>query len=176
MTQRARAATTADVVLRHWREAVPDDRLAHLVKDATRGLSRALQLRLSRYGVSYGHWVFLRILWVRDGVTQRELAHEAGMSEPTTWSALNAMEDNGYIEKRKLPHNAKNVYIFLTKAGRALEHTLVPLAEDVNRVAVEGLSLEEVSRTRKFLFAMIENLARDEAAEEDARDEKARNG
>lgn len=174
MVQRARPATTADVVLRHWREAVPDDRLAHLVKDATRGLSRALQLRLARHGVSYGHWVFLRILWVRDGLTQRELAHEAGMSEPTTWSALNAMEDNGYIEKRKLPHNAKNVYIFLTAAGRSLEHTLVPLAEEVNRVAVEGLSLDEVNRTRKFLFAMIENLAKDEAAEENKHNDKAR--
>ena len=30
-------------ILRHWREAVPNDRLAHLVKDATRGLLRALQ-------------------------------------------------------------------------------------------------------------------------------------
>ena len=29
-------------ILRHWREAVPNDRLAHLVKDATRGLLRAL--------------------------------------------------------------------------------------------------------------------------------------
>ena len=27
-------------ILRHWREAVPDDRLAHLVKDATRALVR----------------------------------------------------------------------------------------------------------------------------------------
>jgi hypothetical protein len=28
-------------LLRHWRDAVPDDRLAHLVKDATRALERA---------------------------------------------------------------------------------------------------------------------------------------
>ena len=28
-------------ILRHWREAVPNDRLAHLVRDAARGLTRA---------------------------------------------------------------------------------------------------------------------------------------
>ena len=54
-------------ILRHWREAVPDDRLAHLVKDATRALVRALQMRLVEHGVSFGHWTFLRILWGTTG-------------------------------------------------------------------------------------------------------------
>ena len=66
-------------ILRHWREAVPDDRLAHLVKDATRALVRALQMRLVEHGVSFGHWSFLRILWEHDGLTQRELSGEAGV-------------------------------------------------------------------------------------------------
>lgn len=155
----------AKVLLHHWREAVPNDRIAHLIKDATRGLSRALQLRLARHGVSFGHWIFLRILWVRDGLTQRELALEAGMTEPTTFSALNAMEKKGYIERRKLPHNAKNVYVYLTAAGRELESVLVPLAEEVNRIAVQGLGAEDVARTRNALLLMIENLANDESGE-----------
>ena len=155
----------ARVLLRHWREAVPNDRIAHLIKDATRGLSRALQMRLARHGVSFGHWIFLRILWVRDGVTQRELAVEAGMTEPTTFAALNAMEKQGYIERRKLPHNAKNVYVYLAPAGRALEAVLVPLAEEVNRIAVQRLDAEDVARTRNALLLMIENLASDEAGE-----------
>ena len=32
-------------LLRHWQEAVPNDRLAHLVRDAGRAYTRALQLR-----------------------------------------------------------------------------------------------------------------------------------
>ena len=38
--------------------SLPNYCLAHLVKDATRGLLRALQMRLSKYGVAFGHWVF----------------------------------------------------------------------------------------------------------------------
>ena len=41
-------AEDAQEILRHWREAVPHDRLAHLVKDATRAFVRALQARLAR--------------------------------------------------------------------------------------------------------------------------------
>ncbi|MEG2629652.1 MAG: MarR family transcriptional regulator, partial [Comamonas sp.] len=38
-------------MLQHWHEGVPDDRLAHLVKDATRSFLRSLQTRLARHDV-----------------------------------------------------------------------------------------------------------------------------
>jgi DNA-binding MarR family transcriptional regulator len=151
-------------ILRHWREAVPDDRFAHLVKDATRALVRALQARLAAHGVHFGHWTFLRILWEHDGLTQRELSEEAGVMEPTTFTALKAMEERGYIERRQAPRNRRNVYVHLTPRGRALKRKLVPLAEEVNRVALAGLAAGEVAQLRRALLAVIENLARDEAA------------
>jgi DNA-binding MarR family transcriptional regulator len=149
-------------ILHHWREAVPNDRLAHLVKDATRALVRALQMRLAEHEVSFGHWTFLRILWEHDGLTQRELSVQAGVMEPTTFSALKAMEQLGYVERRQLPDNRKNIYVFLTPKGRALKEKLVPLAEEVNRVAVASLNPADVAKTRQLLLAVIENLARDE--------------
>jgi DNA-binding MarR family transcriptional regulator len=150
-------------ILRHWREAVPEDRLAHLVKDATRALVRALQMRLVEHGVSFGHWTFLRILWEHDGLTQRNLSAQAGVMEPTTFSALKAMEQLGYVTRRQVPENRKNIYVFLTAKGRALKEKLVPLAEDVNRIAVAGISAADIARSREILIAIIENLARDEA-------------
>lgn len=158
-------------ILRHWREAVPNDRLAHLVKDATRALVRALQMRLTEHAVSFGHWTFLRILWERDGITQRELSEEAGVMEPTTFSALNAMEKLGYVVRKQMPGNRKKVYVFLTPKGRLLKSRLVPLAEEVNGIAVEGIEARDIATTRQTLLAIIENLAR---AEAEPADEKHR--
>jgi DNA-binding MarR family transcriptional regulator len=149
-------------ILRHWREAVPNDRLAHLVKDATRALVRALQMRLAEHAVSFGHWTFLRILWEGDGLTQRELSEQAGVMEPTTYSALKAMERLGYVRRRQLGGNRKKVYVLLTPKGRRLRERLVPLAEDVNRTAVRGLRPADIAVTRGVLLAIIANLARDE--------------
>jgi DNA-binding MarR family transcriptional regulator len=157
-------ADATDVILRHWREAVPNDRLAHLIKDATRGLVRALQMRLAEHAVSFGHWVFLRILWERDGLTQRELSAQAGLMEPTTFSALKAMEKLGYVVRRQQPDSRRKVYVFLTPKGRALKSKLVPLAERVNEIAVRGVAGADTAATRRTLLAMIENLAADEAA------------
>jgi DNA-binding MarR family transcriptional regulator len=143
-----------------WQKAIPKDRLAHIIKDAARALVRALTLRLAEHGVSFGHWAFLRILWQRDGLTQRELSEMAGVMEPTTFAALKAMEELGYVERRQLPENRKNVYVHLTAQGRALEKKLVPLAEDVNKVATRGVKAGELATTRRVLLAMLDNLGR----------------
>lgn len=150
-------------ILDHWQNEGLDDRLAHLIKDATRALVRTLQIRLIEYDVSFGHWTFLRILWEKDGVTQRALSEAAGVMEPTTYAALTGMEKLGYIERRQSPENKKNVYVFLTKEGRALERKLVPLAIEVNEISMRGTTEEEIRITRKVLLTMIKNLAADES-------------
>lgn len=167
VTKRKKAADVAPretaEMLRHWHDAVPNDRLAHLVKDATRSLVRALQMRLAEHEVSFGHWTFLRILWETDGLTQRELSTQAGVMEPTTFAAVKAMETLGYVERQQMPDNRKNVHVFLTPAGRALKKKLVPLAEEVNEISVAGLSERDILTARKVLLAVIENLAEDES-------------
>ena len=160
--QKAAAVGDTQRLLRHWRDAVPNDRMAHLVKDATRALVRSLQTRLAARGVSFGHWTFLRILWEGDGLTQRELSREAGVMEPTTFTALKAMESRGYIVRRQLAGNRRKVHIFLTARGRALKRTLVPLAEAVNQVAVRGVASADIAATRRTLMAVLVNLAQDE--------------
>jgi MarR family transcriptional regulator, organic hydroperoxide resistance regulator len=154
-------------LLHHWREAVPDDRLAHLVRDVSRAQMRALQNRLAEHDVSFGHWQFLRILWTKDGLTQRELSDQAGVMEPTTFSAVKAMEAMGFIERRQLAGNRKNMHVFLTPAGKALKAKLVPLAEEVNHLSVSGLSDSTISTVRKALLTMIENLAAEDSESED---------
>jgi MarR family transcriptional regulator, organic hydroperoxide resistance regulator len=166
MTRRApdRDIAVNQTILRHWLEAVPNDRLAHLVKDATRGLVRSLQMRLTEHAVSFGHWSFLRILWETDGLTQRELSEKAGVMEPTTFAALKAMEKLGYITRHKMVGNKKKVHIHLTETGLALKAKLVPLAEEVNAIAVAGVDPEHIAITRATLLKMIQNLAGDELA------------
>jgi DNA-binding MarR family transcriptional regulator len=150
-------------VLKHWQQDVPDDRLAHLVRDASRAYQKSLQMRLAKYQVPFGHWTFLRILWQHDGLTQRELSVRAGVMEPTTFSAIKSMLELGYIDKRTAPDNKKNRYIYLTEKGRALKGKLVPLAEETNHVSVQGLSDAEVLSVRNVLLTLLHNLVLDQS-------------
>lgn len=168
MSNKKVAKNETRAILNHWQDSGLDDRLAHLIKDATRALVRALQIRLIEYDVSFGHWTFLRILWEKDGMTQRALSEVAGVMEPTTYTALTGMEKLGYVERRQSPENKKNMYVFLTEQGRALEKKLVPLAIEVNEISLRDASEEDIRTTRKVLLRMIKNLAVDESEASEA--------
>jgi hypothetical protein len=43
-----------------------------------------------------------------------------------------------------------------------LKDRLVPIAEEVNRIAVEGVPAEHIAAARSVLLAIIETMARDE--------------
>src|SRR5438552_220538 len=170
MTRKVRSISPAPArPLPHWQDTVPNDRMAHLVKLAARGLARALQMRLAEHAVSYGHWTFLRILWANEGLTQRQLSVQAAVMEPTTVSALRAMEKRGYITRRQNPQSRRETHVFLTAAGRALKKKLVPLAEDVNAVGLRGVAGADIAATRRTLLALIQNLIADERAAKTSR-------
>jgi DNA-binding MarR family transcriptional regulator len=72
------------------------------------------------------------------------------------------MERLGYVSRCRRPGDRKKIYVFLTAKGRGLRKKLVPLAEDVNRIAVRHVPAPDIARSRKLLLSIIENLARDE--------------
>ena len=158
--------TETQRLLRRWQEGQPRDRLAHLVKDTARAFDRALQARLAAHEVSIGHWSFLRVLWTTDGLTQRELARDAGVMDSTAFVALRAMAERGYIVRRPVAGDRRKKGVFLTSRGRSLERKLVPLAVAVNAIAVRGIAPRQVVATRETLVALLANLAADEARKE----------
>lgn len=145
-----------------WREAIPEERLAHLVRDVAQAFTRSLVARLAPHEVPIGHWTFLRVLWDSDGLLQKELSERAGVMPPTTFVAIKSMEALGYIVRRQHPDNRKNVYIHLTRKGRDLQAALVPLAIESNTVGVKGISKADLAVTRKVLGSVLKNLALDE--------------
>ena len=135
-----------------------EDRIAHVIKDVTHIMVRSLQKKLNDYDVPFSHWAILRILWKQDGMSQRELSTKAGVMEPTTANIVQQMEVKGHITRQYLGSNKRKRHVFLTKQGKHLEHQLVPLAEDVNKIATRGISKKELKLFRSTMIKMIKNL------------------
>jgi DNA-binding MarR family transcriptional regulator len=134
-----------------------------LVRTAARGFNRALSIRLGQHDLTFGQWIFLRMLWPEDGLSQRNLARRAGVTEPTAHSALRRLEAQGLIERRTLAGNNRRQHVFLTASGREMRNRLEPLAIEANDAAVAGLSSTELQELRRMLLIIIGNLERDEA-------------
>ncbi|WGT52636.1 MarR family winged helix-turn-helix transcriptional regulator [Thioclava nitratireducens] len=139
-----------------------EERLARLVRLAARGFNRSLQIRLNTQNVTFGQWIFLRILWNEDGLPQRKLSERAHLTEPTAHTALLRMEELGYIVRRNIEGNKRRQHAFLTERGWELRDQLEPLAVEANELAVAGLTEDEQRILRKALATMIRNLEQDE--------------
>jgi DNA-binding MarR family transcriptional regulator len=143
-----------------------DERIAHLVRLCARGFNRSLARRLAQHGITFGQWVYLRILWKREGLTQRQLSEIANLTEPTTHTALTKLERLGIIERKTLAPNRRRQCAFLTQRGRELQEELEPLAIESNDVALVGIPSERREQLREDLITILDNLADDEAEAE----------
>lgn len=134
------------------------DRLPRLIHDAEKLLVRTLRQKLSDLSIAHSHWLFLRILWKHDGVSQTELSRLVGVMTPSTFAAVKAMQKLGYVVRKQRPENRKEVYVYLTPKGRSLERELMPLGVEVNAIATRGMSERQLADFRQTLIRLIDNL------------------
>ncbi len=133
-----------------------------------RQFAQVLQERLAPYDIPVGMWFFFRALWEEDGLTQRQLSQRVGSMEQTTVEQLKNMERRGYIERRRSVDDRRKIHVHVTESGLALKNQLLHVAEDVNRVALEGLSEGEIGFLRLVLDRIRGNLAGHTARQRDA--------
>jgi DNA-binding MarR family transcriptional regulator len=132
--------------------------VGYQVRMTHRALQRYLQIKIKPHGVTLGTWYFLRALWHEDGLTQRELSRRIGTREPTTMTAILAMEANGLVRRVRNDADRRKQNVFLTAKGRRLKSKLLPLAREVVNTATAGLSEREVVLFLGFLSAVQRNL------------------
>lgn len=158
--------TNANEAKNDMREYFRQERIAHLTRLCARGFNRSLARRLADHEVTFGQWVFLRVLWREDGLTQRELSKRANLTEPTVHTALSRLEQQGILTRRTQEGNRRKQHVYLTERGRNLQAVLEPLALDANETALRGVPPEDRDRLHEMLIVILGNLAADEAEAE----------
>lgn len=139
--------------------ADPAHSMGYLSRVAFRRFAKALENRTLTHGISSGQWRFLRVLWVEDGITQRELSRRVDMREPTTVVALRGLEKNGFVRRVRDQEDRRRIRVHLTDKAKSLHDKLIPSVAAVNAIASKGLSRSEIETARRVLAVMAENLA-----------------
>lgn len=132
--------------------------IGYQVRMANRAIQRALQSKIEPHGVTPGMWYFLRALWEEDGLTQRELSQRVGTMEPTTLTAIAAMEKAGFVTRRRNPDDRRRINVRLTDKGKRLRQQLLPLAIEVLDIATKSLTPREREALLNMLRAIQTNL------------------
>jgi DNA-binding MarR family transcriptional regulator len=132
----------------------------YLVRDAHRAFQRLLERRIAPYGVARGQWYFLRVLWITDGLSQRELSARVGMMEPTTVIALRSMERDGLIRRARSATDRRRVDVWLTAKAKRLRDELIGVARGITDAAEAGVEPRDLAAFRRAIARMTANLDR----------------
>ncbi len=136
-----------------------ENSVGYVIRSTHLTFAKYLRNRLQPFKVTPGQWYFLRALWEEEGLSQRELSRRVRTTEPTTVSALRLLERNGLIDRVRNTQDRRTINIFLTPKGRDLKDILLPGVLELNRLATEGLSSEEVHDAFRLLNKMQQNVA-----------------
>ena len=139
-----------------------DESLGYAARITHRAFDRTLQKRLAKHGVPIGQWNFLRVLWRKDGLTQKALSDELGIMGPTAVVALRAMEKNGLVKRIRNKDDRRKVNIFLTDKARDLEEILTPYIEEINELACAGITDADIEAYHRVSQIFRSNLQADE--------------
>lgn len=150
MTQTAEAA--------HALTLDPERSLGYQVRRCHRRFDRLIASYLARHNLKVGFWYYLRVLWIKDGVTQKYLSDMTNVTENTTASMIDGMIENGLVTRQRDETDRRKLSISLTSKGRALEKELIGYAISINREATRGLDPQDVEICARVLAAMSANL------------------
>jgi DNA-binding MarR family transcriptional regulator len=138
----------------------PSESSGYRVRDAHRAFQRLLEKRIAPFGVTRGQWYFLRVLWIEDGLSQRELSARVGMMEPTTVIALRSMEKAGLIRRERSVADKRKALVRLTAKAKRMRGRLLAVARGITAQAEAGISLKDLVLVRRILAQMTVNLDR----------------
>lgn len=136
----------------------PAESFGLILRKTYQAFLKALEERVSPYNVTVPQWFFLRVLWEEDGLTQRELSEKVGITESTTVAALKVMQRRGFVRCVSDKSDKRRKNIILTKTGQELKNVLLPKAYELHLNATDGLSEEQIQRTREVLLHMQKQL------------------
>ena len=113
--------------------------------------------QLEPYGIGSGQVGFLAELLHHDGVSQEELAAFFRCDKATSTRALQRLESQGYVERKRSTEDGRVNLVYLTEKGHKFKPTLRKILSGWTEILSEGLSDAERRQVIQLMNRMVEN-------------------
>lgn len=136
----------------------PQKSFAYQVRGTHRLFARLLEKHIASSDIKTGDWYLLRVLWEKEGISQKELSRQSFVTESSVVTMLKSMVRAGLIVRERDETDKRRMKIFLTDKARGLKNELLPIARDINARAAENIAPGELKTFMKVLARMMGNL------------------
>ena len=139
----------------------PLDELAFLLEEVPRSLRRKFDERIQVHGLSRTQWRILAYVLRDPGMSQSELARCLELERMTIGLALDKMETNGLVARRRSSKDRRMLLVHATTRARALLPKLRLEADTTYGELLRNMPERRISELRSILEMLAMNLRRD---------------
>jgi len=94
----------------------------------------------------------------KDGINQRELAERLELETPTLVRILDAMEGQGFVQRRVAGSDRRAKEIYITETGKVVAGEIDDIAVRVRAQVIAGIPEDDLKTTLEVIRAMQANL------------------
>lgn len=133
------------------------DAISNIYRAAAAVRRRAEREVLSGYGLSFGAFTILWVLWVWDEMETARLAEECNLAKGTLTGMLNTLEKQDLVRRTRIEADKRRVLVSLTTAGEATISEVFPTFNAFEGQMSAGLTDEEKRELARLLRIVITN-------------------
>ena len=130
--------------------------VCHEIYSANLAIQRTYKPILDGLGITYPQYLVLNILWVEDGQTVSHLADQLDLEASTLTPLLKRLEASGLVNRRRNPDDERQVFITLTKEGKALRNRAGCVSETL--IEKSGMPMEELLDLNERIGDLLDRL------------------
>ena len=129
--------------------------VSNIYRAATAVRRRAERGVLSEFGLSWGGFTTLWVLWVWGEMQTADLADECDLSKGTLTGVVKTLEKQGFVERQRVEADRRRVTVSLTDAGLDTIERLFPRFNRYEAEMVEHLATSEKQELAELLRRVI---------------------
>ena len=133
--------------------------VSNIYRAATAVRRQAERDVLSEFGLSWGGFTTLWVLWVWGEMQTADLADECDLSKGALTGVVKTLERRGFVKRAPVPSDRRRVTVALTDAGRGTIEQLFPHFNRYEGEVVGELSVDEKQELAELLRRVIEAAA-----------------
>ena len=129
--------------------------ISNIYRAAAAVRRRAERGLLKEYGLSWGGFTILWVLWIWGEMETANLARECDLAKGTLTGMLTTLEKRDLVERQRSPTDGRRVLVNATAVGAEMIESLFPRFNELEVDMAGGLTAEETRELSRLLRKVI---------------------
>ncbi|MCB5066464.1 MarR family transcriptional regulator [Streptococcus mutans] len=131
--------------------------LGFILNTSAKLMKRCLDTELKVFNITSSQWAVLKLLSCEDDLSQAEISDKLNTDRATCGAVIEKLVSKGLITKTLSKEDRRSYKVKISPQTLVILEKIAPKADDVNNLAIKGLTDDELKIFIKCLHTITKN-------------------